>query len=304
MSSPNMKPIATTPFIIVPYPEREGLSSEQRTVVHSYAARTAHARVRIARVKAYQLLKATEFQQGQLRHPREDERSVKKTPSRSDVGLELETPAVVMSNSSPGGLGSGRGDPFVSFVRPLTNMDQFLLDQYVTTVSPYLLEHCARFRFPGSPFVDSMIDEWIRLSLSDVGFLSGILLISSRYLSIFHQPYHPHQNQIYTEQATRYKLVCFQTLNEAISFNTGQGAFSDSVIAETMVLALDDISLGDLETSRRHMQGAIKMVELNGGPQTLGLNGFLAMVLNKFTSQVGLPNRFLEPTNANIASND
>ncbi|KAL7781037.1 hypothetical protein V8C43DRAFT_320184 [Trichoderma afarasin] len=304
MSSPNMKPIATTPFIIVPYPEREGLSSEQRTVVHSYAARTAHARMRLARVKAYQLLKATEFQQEQPRHPREDERRVKKTPPRLDVGLELEMPAVLMSNSGPGGLGSGRGDPFVSFVRPLTNMDQFLLDQYVTTVSPYLLEHCARFRFPGSPFMDSMIEEWIRLSLSDIGFLSGILLIASRYLSIFHQPYHPHQNQMYTEQATRYKLVCFQTLNEAISSNTGQAPFTDSIIAETMVLALDDISLGDLETSRRHMQGAIKMVELNGGPHTLGLNGFLEMVLNKFTNQVGLPNRFLEPADANIASND
>lgn len=129
MSSPNMKPIATTPFIILANPEREGLSSEQRTVVHSYAARTAHARVRIARVKAYQLLKATEFPQEQPRSPREDERSVKETPSSSDVGLELETPAVLMSNSSPGGLGSGRGDPFVSFIRPLTNMDQFLLDQ-------------------------------------------------------------------------------------------------------------------------------------------------------------------------------
>ncbi|PKK51777.1 hypothetical protein CI102_3149 [Trichoderma harzianum] len=278
-----------TPFIIVTHPETEGLSSEQRTVVHSYAARTAHARVRLARVEAYQLLKATEFQQEQPRHPREDERSVKKTPSRPDVGLELDTPAVLISNSGPGGLGSGRGDPFVSFVRPLTNMDQFLLDQ------------C---EFPGSPFVDSMIEEWVRLSLSDIGFLSGILLIASRYLSIFHQPYHPHQNQMYTEQATRYKLVCLQTLNEAISFNTGQGTFSDSVIAETMVLALDEISLGDLETSRRHMQGAIKMVELNGGPRTLGLNGFLEMVLNKFTSQVGLSNRFLAPANANIASNN
>ena len=105
MSSPNMKPIATTPFIMLVNPKREGLSSQQRTVVHSYAARTAHARVRIARVKAYQLSKAIEFQQ------------------------DLETSAVLMSNSGPGGPGSGRGDPFVSFVRPLTNTDQFLLDQ-------------------------------------------------------------------------------------------------------------------------------------------------------------------------------
>lgn len=30
------------------------------------------------------------------------------------------------------------------------------------------------------------------------------------------------------------------------------------------------------------------MVELNGGPQTLGLNGFLEMVLYKYVDEVGL----------------
>ncbi len=30
------------------------------------------------------------------------------------------------------------------------------------------------------------------------------------------------------------------------------------------------------------------MVELNGGPQTLGLNGFLGMVLDKYVDEVGL----------------
>ncbi|KAL7916806.1 hypothetical protein GGI35DRAFT_434032 [Trichoderma velutinum] len=295
MSSSKMKSIATTPFINVTYPETEGLSSQQRTVIHSYAARKAHARVRIARVKAHQISKAIELQQEQSSRAHEDERIVKEILSELIEESELETSAVLIPNSGPSGLGSGRGDPFMSFIRPLTSMENFLLDQYVTTVSPYLLEHCARFRFPGSPFVDSMIEDWIRLSLSDIGFLSGILLVASRYLSIFHQPYHPHQNQLFSEQATRYKLVCLQTLNKAISFNTGIGPFSDSVIAETMVLALDEISLGDLETSRRHMQGALKMVELNGGPQTLGLNGFLEMVLNKFTNQVGLSNRVLAP---------
>ena len=30
------------------------------------------------------------------------------------------------------------------------------------------------------------------------------------------------------------------------------------------------------------------MIELNGGPQTLGLNGFLAMLVDKYVAQVGL----------------
>jgi hypothetical protein len=40
--------------------------------------------------------------------------------------------------------------------------------------------------------------------------------------------------------------------------------------------------------SRKHVQGAVQMVEHNGGPQTLGLNGFLEMVLHKYEGQVGL----------------
>ncbi|UKZ48089.1 hypothetical protein TrVGV298_002325 [Trichoderma virens] len=148
------------------------------------------------------------------------------------------------------------------------------------------MEHFLLDQFPGSGFVDSMIDEWIRLGLSDLGFLSGIFLTASRYLSVFHQPHQPHHHQLFTEHATQYKLVCLKTLNEAISSSTLQGPFSDPVIAETMILALDEISLGDFETSRRHMKGALRMVELNGGPQTLGLNGFLEMVLHKFINQV------------------
>lgn len=46
--------------------------------------------------------------------------------------------------------------------------------------------------------------------------------------------------------------------------------------------------LGDLAMSKRHVQGAVQMVELNGGPQTLGLNGFLEMVLYKYVDEVGL----------------
>jgi len=48
------------------------------------------------------------------------------------------------------------------------------------------------------------------------------------------------------------------------------------------------VLLGDLDMSRRHVQGATRMIELNGGPQTLGLNGFLAMLVDKYVAQVGL----------------
>ena len=40
--------------------------------------------------------------------------------------------------------------------------------------------------------------------------------------------------------------------------------------------------------TKRHVEGAVKMVELKGGPQTLGMNGFLAMLLAKYSEEVGL----------------
>jgi hypothetical protein len=43
-----------------------------------------------------------------------------------------------------------------------------------------------------------------------------------------------------------------------------------------------------MATARRHVQGAASMVDVNGGPQNLGLDGFLEIVLRKYGDQVGL----------------
>ena len=40
--------------------------------------------------------------------------------------------------------------------------------------------------------------------------------------------------------------------------------------------------------ARHHVKGAASMVDLNGGPKTLGLDGFLEIVLDKYVEQVGL----------------
>lgn len=40
--------------------------------------------------------------------------------------------------------------------------------------------------------------------------------------------------------------------------------------------------------AQNHMRGASTMVELNGGQQTLGLDGFLELVFNKWLDEVGL----------------
>lgn len=163
-----------------------------------------------------------------------------------------------------------------------------------------------------------MAKEWVRLALGNAGFLNGIFLSSSRHLSKICQQLQ--QQQQFTNLAIRYKLVCVRALSDAISSGAKTMTFSDSVVAETMVLAFDEvsvqridsnnelgafpivnsefslqISLGDLAMSRRHVQGAVRMVELNGGSQTLGLNGFLEMVLHKYVDEVGLLGRVSSP---------
>jgi hypothetical protein len=43
--------------------------------------------------------------------------------------------------------------------------------------------------------------------------------------------------------------------------------------------------------AQNHMRGASKMAELNGGQQTLGLDGFLELVFNKWVDEVGLSSK-------------
>lgn len=54
--------------------------------------------------------------------------------------------------------------------------------------------------------------------------------------------------------------------------------------------------MGDAAMTKRHVEGAARMVELKGGPQTLGMNGFLAMLLAKYSQEVGLSTEALSFT--------
>lgn len=46
--------------------------------------------------------------------------------------------------------------------------------------------------------------------------------------------------------------------------------------------------LGDRVMIKQHVQGAVHMVESNGGWNTLGLNGFLEILLLRYAERVGL----------------
>ena len=48
------------------------------------------------------------------------------------------------------------------------------------------------------------------------------------------------------------------------------------------------IAVGNLEASRNHVLGAIKMADLRGGLGNLGLNGLLAFFLRRLTNDKGV----------------
>jgi hypothetical protein len=46
------------------------------------------------------------------------------------------------------------------------------------------------------------------------------------------------------------------------------------------------LQIGDLPTFKSHVRGLVQMVEHNGGPKTLGSNGFLEHLVGKFVGEV------------------
>jgi hypothetical protein len=40
------------------------------------------------------------------------------------------------------------------------------------------------------------------------------------------------------------------------------------------------LAISDVTMAKRHFEGAVRMVDLNGGPQTLGLNGSIGRIMS------------------------
>jgi len=255
------------------------MSVKEQRRAHSHAARTAHAKARRLCTIEYQAVKASqtpESTQGVK------ERSIAPRSSVQSTLHAVETEQPVLP-SPVSLLASDRRDHFKSFARSFEPVEHFLLDHYVRAVIPYMDQHCNKLR-DSERYLDLMTKEWVRLTLTNVGTLNGIFLAACRHLLENQQQ--QQQQQYYTQLAIQYKLYCVQALREAISSEISS-LISDSTIAIGMLLAYDELRLGDIPTSRRHLRGLIQMVEHNGGPQTLGSNGFLERLVCKFVGDVG-----------------
>ncbi len=140
MSPADKKAKGDIHFISVYGPRTKNHAALNRSAIQSHAARISHGRVRRARITEFQA-KNTATTRGSLYPLAQDTESTETAPiarNRSNDRLyqsEVAAGAVGTQEEDvpgwglvPGGLGSGRRDLFMSFVRPLKPIEHFLLD--------------------------------------------------------------------------------------------------------------------------------------------------------------------------------
>ncbi len=113
----------------------------------------------------------------------------------------------------------------------------------MTIVIPFLIAECTKLRARGLEYAEIMSKEWVRLALSNSGLLCGLLLNASRHLSkVYRKRHHPRQ-QLFANLAIRYKLLCVQSLSAAIISGAKINSYNDSVVAQTLILAFDEVGV-------------------------------------------------------------
>ncbi|BCS25200.1 uncharacterized protein APUU_41644A [Aspergillus puulaauensis] len=137
--------------------------------------------------------------------------------------------------------------------------------------------HCNTF---DPHFYRRMMGIWVPLALSEAGLLDILLLAASRHLNECDQS----QQEHFALLAFQYKASIVQALREAISVETPY--FTDSTVIKAIMLAYDELLNNDEVTMKRHAEGAVQMVTLKGGPQTLGMDGLVAGLLFNLLSNV------------------
>ncbi|KFY51226.1 hypothetical protein V496_08885 [Pseudogymnoascus sp. VKM F-4515 (FW-2607)] len=248
------------------------VSAEEQRRANSHAARIAHAKARRLRTIEFQASKAIQAPMGSQEV--EDQTIVAASgvvqPILDDT-VEIEQ-SILPSPASL--LASDRKDPFESFGRPFKPVEHFLLDYYVKVVIPHMDEKCNKL-VDSQKYVNLMTGEWVRLTLTNVGTQCGIFLAACRHLV-------EQQQQLkYLQLATQYKLYCIRALQNAISSEVSS-LISDGTVGIGILMAYDELWLGDISMTKCHLQGILKMTEHNGGMHTLGSNGFLERLVRKF----------------------
>jgi hypothetical protein len=95
---------------------------------------------------------------------------------------------------------------------------------------PYLKVHCGAFQSAKESQVKS---NFVQLALANDLFLSGIFMLTSRFLSLCHQ------RTEYNERAIEYKVACIVAVRAALA---PDGVPEPSTLAVALLLATDEVS--------------------------------------------------------------
>ncbi|KAF6791673.1 hypothetical protein CSOJ01_14313 [Colletotrichum sojae] len=230
-------------------------SAETRRRLHSDAARATHAKRRRQRMIEHQTTVESRdgWDGGQI-------------PGRQSAEVQV---AVVSSPIGP--LGSSRRDPFASFARRFSPIEDFLLDYYVSNFVP-CSSTCAN-----SQTDRHLNNQFVQLAATSGSALNGLFLVASRHLSLCLPQWGPH----FTQLALQCKVACARLLAEAISFSEMRSPISDSTITIATLV-------GDVISTQRHLQGAVQMVRHNGALDKKGFNEFLYSLIQNDIAQSNL----------------
>ncbi|KAL6694175.1 hypothetical protein J3F84DRAFT_378774 [Trichoderma pleuroticola] len=261
-------------FIVLSHPS-QGSSSKLQRRAYAHAARVSHARVRHARKAANQANNV------ELSIPHAKKSQAGEATERRDNCLVDVVPerhhAVIPDPVDQ--LTSSRRDPFGCFARPLSPLEHYLFDHYITIVTTQYGSKCVILKDPSIHHHQLRIS-WIQLAISNVDLLSTTFLSTCRHL---HQIY---QKGEYIALATQYRILCIRAIREAI--DAGNCSARDSIIATIISLTLDEIQAGNIAASRQHVRGLAEIVYSSGGSQTLGMNGLLKHLFEKLAYDMGL----------------
>lgn len=241
-------------------------STKARRQAHSHAARVAHARARRLQVASYMHQKSSAGHDSDREES--DHQLASWTRQHTRALLSQHETALPAPRTLSGAF---EHEPLASFLRSLAPREHFLLSHYVRVVLPYMCAQCPIMQH-FTDYHDYMRRNWVIFSSADIDLLKGFLLASCRHLSLVQF------EEEYADIAIRYKLAYIQGLREIIS--TEDPSLGRIAVSKALVLAFDDLMIGDLSMAAKHIGGALEIVQMAGGFQALGSSAFISYIFS------------------------
>ncbi|KAL2284729.1 hypothetical protein FJTKL_08809 [Diaporthe vaccinii] len=271
----------------------EAKTPDNKRLVRVHVARNSHAKTRNARTRTPNRHQAHGEEDYLQAHSNElDAQVVSRTPSPSipsgsqsspyppevsELDLSLPSPSFQLPS----------GGPAQGLLQGLSPDERFLLDHYVRVQIPqwrnkYEYPHhhmdLARFRH-------GMLTQWVGFCLTDPGLLQGILLASSQYfVNLHYSSGNKEEGNRFQQRALYHRGQLLRSMSDSMSQDTRD--LTDNIVAKGIFLAFNEYLAGNLTDSMRHMTACEYMIEMKGGFETLGLDGFLAELITWFREEL------------------